>query len=264
MRPLVFSPYFHGGGSSLATRIAHVAYRPLGRLLFRACDHIVCLSTAEADAVGESYPRLRAPVSVIPPGISTDINVEPFNTRANVLLTAGRLESYKQFDRVVLAAEHLPSGYEIVVAGDGTRRNELMEIIRRRNLTDRVRMLGRLPEDELRRWFVTGSVLVSMSSHESFGLTLMEALAAGTPVVASDIPPHREISVAQPAAAVRLVALEAPPEQLAAAIISATHQGLPRNVRVPTWDESASQVLDIYRSLVSSGELKARGQANRF
>ncbi|HUZ82998.1 MAG TPA: glycosyltransferase family 4 protein, partial [Gaiellaceae bacterium] len=111
MRPLIFSPYYHGGGHNRAARVAHVAYRPASRLLFRACAHIICASVSEADALRSNVPRLAAPVTVVTHGVdvSAFAQARPFELTGDVVIAGGRMEPYKQFDHVALAAEKLPA-----------------------------------------------------------------------------------------------------------------------------------------------------------
>jgi glycosyltransferase involved in cell wall biosynthesis len=82
-------------------------------------------------------------------------------------------------------------------------------------LRDRVTFLGQASDVDLRRWFRTATVYVSMSGHEAFGITLFEALAAGAGIVASDIPAHREVAAAAEGH-VKLVGAHATPMALAA------------------------------------------------
>jgi glycosyltransferase involved in cell wall biosynthesis len=254
MRPLVFSPYYHGGaGHSRVARVAYGVYRPVSRLLFGACAHIVCGSAAEAGALVRDFPGLTAPVTVVPYGVDVSAFAEarPFEVAARVVIAAGRMEPYKQFDRVALAAEELPEDNEILLLGDGPARRDLEQLIARHGLGRRVRCLGRVSDEDLRRWFRTAKVLVSMSRYESFGLTLIEALAAGIPVVASDIPAHREIAESYSPGTVRLVSVDAHPMEIAEAIVSASSEGLPAGARLRSWDDATGQVLGIYESVLA-------------
>jgi glycosyltransferase involved in cell wall biosynthesis len=264
MRPLVFTPHFHGGGHTWMARLAHVVYRPLTHALFRACAQIVCVSAAEAEALNRTFPNLAAPVTVIRNGVvvSDFANARPLAVRANVVLAAGRMEAYKQFDRVALAAGLLAEDYEVVLLGDGPERFAIEQLVARSSGAGRVRLLGRIPATDVRRWFRTAKVLVSLSRHEAFGLTLVEALAAGTPVVASDIPAHREIAEAQPPGAVRLVPVDAPGSSVARAIVDANREGLPAGVHVRSWEDAAEELLDVYESVRLSGALPARRAAS--
>lgn len=253
-RPLVLSPYFHGGGHSPAARVAHLAYKPLSRLLFSACAHVICVSDAEAVALADQLPGFDAPVTVIPNAVVARAFSEapPFAVSANVVLAAGRFEPYKQFDRVALVAETLPADTEIVLLGDGPAHTAVEQLVARHGLQERVRLLGRVSDEDRCRWFRTASAFVSLSKHESFGLTLVEALAAGTPVVASDIPAHRETAVGQPEGAVRLVAEDAAPAQVAETVLTASGAGLPTGVSLASWEDVTRRTLEIYESVRSA------------
>jgi glycosyltransferase involved in cell wall biosynthesis len=253
MRPLVFSPHYHGGAHSRAARVAYGVYRPISRLLFRACAHIVCGSAAEADALIKDFPGITAPVTVVSHGVDVTAfaGAQPFEVAAKVAIAAGRMEPYKQFDRVALAAETLPEDTEVILLGDGPARPDLERLIACRGLGRRVRCLGRVSDEDLRRWFRTAKVLVSMSRQESFGLTLIEALAAGIPVVASDIPAHREIAESHSPGTVRLVSVNASPTEIADAIVSASSGGFPAGARFKSWDDAVGQVLGIYESVLA-------------
>ena len=116
----------------------------------------------------------------------------------------------------------------------------------------RVEFLGRVDDDALRRWFRTARVFASMSEHEAFGITVLEALAAGAAVVASDIPSYREI--ARDRAGVALLPPGAPPELLAQAIERAAAS--PREGRdgspILSWDDVAAETLCLYRAVASA------------
>ena len=56
-----------------------------------------------------------------------------------------------------------------------------------------------MSDDVLRRWQRTADVVVSLSTRESFGLSLAEGIAAGAAIVASEIPAHREMAAAMQA-----------------------------------------------------------------
>ena len=266
VRPLVFTPYYHGTGHTRGTRAAHVAYRPLSRSVFRAAARIVCISPSEARSLIADVPSIRSPVSVLPMGVDTGAiaAARPFEPAGDIVLAVGRMDAYKQIDRIVLAAKSLPDRFRIVIVGDGPERAGLEALIARHGLHSRVELAGRVSSGDLLRWYRSARVLVSMSRHESFGLTLVEALAAGAAVVASDIPAHRDTAHAQPADAVRLVSPDAAPADLAAAITAAAEAGPPAGIRVPSWDDVAVHLREIYRSAAETPASRlARRNDNR-
>lgn len=265
MRPLVFTPYYHGAGHSRSARMAHIVYRPATRILFRACAHIACVSAAEARALTLDFPDIASPVSVVSAGvdITSFQGVAPFGSKTDIVLVVGRIEPYKQFDRVALAAKFLPRGTRVVMVGDGSARPSIERLVQQHGLEERVGFVGRASDEDLHRWFSTASVLVSMSRHESFGLTVVEALAAGVPVVASDIPAHRETAEMQPPGAVRVLPLDAEPELIAENIIAAKRDGLPHGVRVSSWRDMTAKMLEIYASVLRAAPSSRSSSTSR-
>jgi hypothetical protein len=53
-------------------------------------------------------------------------------------------------------------------------------------------LLGAVDDERLQRWYRTATVVMSLSTEESFGLTILEAAARGARLFVSDIPPHRD------------------------------------------------------------------------
>jgi FkbM family methyltransferase len=94
-----------------------------------------------------------------------------------------------------------------------------------------------------------------MSERESFGLTVLEAVAAGARVVASDIPPHRETAAHGGEGRSLFVPADAGADALAAAIGSSLRAGRPAGApaEVLSWDAMAGDMADAYRSLRAAG-----------
>lgn len=105
-------------------------------------------------------------------------------------LAVARLERIKGIDTVIPLFDQLPS-VDLLVAGDGPEAGAL------RSLADRlpnVHMLGRVPVDELGRYYRHAQALIMPSvGFETFGITLIEAFRNGTPAIARRIGPFPEI-----------------------------------------------------------------------
>jgi glycosyltransferase involved in cell wall biosynthesis len=112
-------------------------------------------------------------------------------------------------------------------------------------------MTGRVAREELIGWYRTADVFVSMSRHEAFGITLLEAAVGGARVVASDIEAHREVAGYLPAGTVRLVDPAASPEDLSEAILAAAAAGPVTGAEacVPTWRGAAERTLAVYQAV---------------
>lgn len=250
--PLVFTPHYLGGGHTLASRLAHRPYLVLGRLIFDRSDRVICTTRAEAGLVRDRFAVRPQVLSVIPNGVDEAAirASEPLPVKGTVVLWAGRLERYKRADMVVSAMRWLPRDFHLYVVGDGPARAGLEQDAQRWGLGDRVRFTGGVPHDVAYRWFRTASVFVSMSSRESFGISILEAAAAGVPVVASDIPVHREVADEYGSGNVWLVPTDADLSALASTIERAAQTHPPAlGSPLPSWDDAAASTLQIYRSL---------------
>jgi glycosyltransferase involved in cell wall biosynthesis len=107
----------------------------------------------------------------------------------------GRLEPYKRVDVMLRAVAPLVASHptlEIAVIGRGSDREHIERTSRELGLDSRTRMLGFLDDDERDRWLADSRVCVCPSEKEGWGLTVIEANAVGTPVVASDAPGLRD------------------------------------------------------------------------
>lgn len=134
---------------------------------------------------------------------------------AAILLSVGNLVEHKGHD-IVIAALKRVAGARLLVVGDGPERGALARLAARLGVGERVRFLGQLPHDALTEIYVAADVLVLASSREGWANVLLEAMACGTPVVASRVGGTAEV-VTEPAAG-RLVG-ERTAEAFGAAIV---------------------------------------------
>jgi glycosyltransferase involved in cell wall biosynthesis len=251
--PLVFTPHYHGTGHSPLRKAIHVPYRAAGMAIAARSRRIICVSRAEADLFLTHFPSAKPRVTVIPNGadLGRITAAQPFPDAAALVVTGGRLQSYKQVDRIVEAMALTPAGLRLVVTGDGPERGALEALAEERGVREKVSFIGRVGTDLLYRWYASADVFCSMSSNEAMPVTILELLAAGARVVASDIPAHRDIRD-RTAGAITLVPLDASPGVLASALAHALNESPAPAQRIPTWDEVTTQTLDVYRGLTSA------------
>ena len=228
-RPTVLDYHFDVHGTSAAMTAAAFAHRhTLGRGMLRA-TRIVAKSL---DYARHSRVLRRVPASRID-WVPNAVDVDEFSAdaaRGEDVVCVGRLVPYKGVDVLVKAAPriHRETGARVVIVGDGPERARLEALAKGAP----VEFLGRLPRAEVRRRLATArvAVLPSVNSQEAFGIALLEAMASGAPVVASDLPGVREVA--------RLGGLVAPPgdaDALAARVAEAWLKpsafGSPRELR---------------------------------
>jgi glycosyltransferase involved in cell wall biosynthesis len=252
--PLVLSPYYHGSGHSVVRNALHVPYRPVGAWALRQAKRLICISQTERALLQRQIGQL-PPTVVAPCGVDLEPTLAalprpPLHDRS-LVLAVGRLERYKQTDRFVTALPHLPAAYHAVVIGNGPLRLRLAALGQELGLGERLRLLEHIPRSELCDWYWNTDVFVSMSQHESFGLTVLEAAGHGAAVVASDIPAHREISSFLPDGRVTLVPPDCTPTKLARAIEQAAkNRTLTIAGGLPTWDAMVDAVATCYSEVL--------------
>jgi len=163
-------------------------------------DRIVAASEHERESLIELYGARRDRVAVIPCGVDLDL-FRPVRAnearrrlglQGDVLLFVGRMDPIKGLDLLIRAFARLPRRPDlslVVLGGDGSelefQRNQ--GLAHELGVADRVQFRGAVPQDLLPDYYSAATVCVVPSHYESFGLTAIEALACGTPVIASKV-----------------------------------------------------------------------------
>jgi glycosyltransferase involved in cell wall biosynthesis len=129
------------------------------------------------------------------PAVRDELELQGF-----VLLSVGHLVPVKGHELAIGALTLLPD-VTLLLAGDGAERPRLEALARELGVGRRVRFLGAVPQAELVRYYNAADALVLASSREGWANVLLEAMACGTPVVASRVWGTPEV-VAAPAAGV--------------------------------------------------------------
>jgi len=180
-------------------------WTPMSHFLFpfrhyiNEAEKIIAVSKAAADFI-EHFSR-REKIVVIPNGVdvhrftfvkSTVANGLPFSIlKKPTILYVGRLV-YRKGIHVLLRSmpyilEAIPDT-QLLIAGSGYMESFIRLLTKSLNLEDHIRLLGFVPEDELPSLYNLSDLFILPSIYaESFGITLLEAMASGTPIVASAI-----------------------------------------------------------------------------
>jgi glycosyltransferase involved in cell wall biosynthesis len=213
VRPYVLTPHYHGGGHSRTARLVHPGYRVLGRRIVRGAAAVTAVSAAEASLLRCHFG---ADPEVIPNGVAPAHLATPPDRARQSIVVVSRLVRYKRVDAVIEALPVLPA-HVLHIVGDGPEREPLLQLADRLGVRDRVQLTAeRVSDPEVHRLLRDAAVYVNLSEAESFSYTVLESLAAGTPVVANGGPALAEWARRFPGAV--LCADPAHPEQVAAAI----------------------------------------------
>lgn len=190
--PLVAPTYY-----SLLKKLRYQAVLPR---TCRLASAVVCVSEATFVGLHEAVGVDAQRCEVIGEGpqllAASHDGVEPVD--GPYLLYVGSLEARKNVETLIdaLAAASTSVSEKLVIVGPTETRSmqALQERLERLGLTERVQHLGFVSSTRLTGLYAGASALVLPSLYEGFGLPVLEAMTLGTPVVASDIPPVREVA----------------------------------------------------------------------
>lgn len=104
-----------------------------------------------------------------------------------VLLSVGYLIERKGHDIAIKALSSLPEEVVLVIAGSGPERENLERLASALGLDNRVQFVGQVANEDLKWWYSAADALVLCSSREGWANVLLEAMACGTPAIATDI-----------------------------------------------------------------------------
>jgi glycosyltransferase involved in cell wall biosynthesis len=186
-------------------------------LLGRACGKPVTITARGTDI--NLIPQFSLPrrqiigaqeesIRVLRNGVDLDL-FQPVDRRqaraelglaTRTLVSIGNLVPLKGHDLVIRATHAMPDT-TLLLVGEGSEYNSLLELTRNLQMQERVRFLGRMPYHELPAIYSAADALVLASSREGWPNVLLEAMACGTPVVATNVSGTGEI-VTCPAAGV--------------------------------------------------------------
>jgi len=170
--------------------------------LARQADRIVCASQHEKHLLARLYDADPDRVAVVPCGVDLDL-FRPQDKEAarralgytdeRIILFVGRIEPLKGIDILINAVAQLgeESDFHVLIVGGDRRSRQqvshLQELASDLGIGERVCFLGAVDHEQLPLYYNAADVCVVPSFYESFGLVALEAMACGTPVVASRV-----------------------------------------------------------------------------
>ncbi len=104
-----------------------------------------------------------------------------------VLISVSRLSRRKGLDYLLRAVAGLNSDVKLLLVGDGVEKDNLVRLSRKLGIAERVVFVGRIPNENLMRYYNLADIFVLPSLHEGMGIVFLEAMACGLPVVTTNV-----------------------------------------------------------------------------
>ncbi|WP_224449846.1 glycosyltransferase family 4 protein [Haloprofundus salilacus] len=244
-RPFVATPHYHGSSADgLRDRLLGL-YRPVGGQALRRADAVVAVSEWEREQLKRDFS---VNATVIPNGLDVARfeDATPLERSRPYLLAVGRLVEYKGVQYAIRALASLPE-YDLLVAGSGPYRTELETLARESGVSDRVEFLGYVDDGELPRLYAGAAAHLTLSTHEAYGMTVAESLAAGTPALVREAGALVDWTDRPDCLGVSRVDTET----VADAVRTVVEFDAPATP-LPTWSEVVDALERKYRALLSS------------
>lgn len=245
-------------------------------------DKIIAATVDEKDQLMSLYDCCEEKIAIIPPGVDigkfypipSDEAKDYLNITHNekMLLFAGRIEPLKGVDTLIKAIAQMRKSdvlsecphYLYIIGGDPDEKKEEIdnEIIRLRELClqlgvgDLIIFSGKKNQDTLQYYYSAAEIVVMPSNYESFGMVALEAMACGTPVVATQVGglqhlvknnitgftiPHNDPDALEEKMT-RLICQPALREKMSLQCVE--------YARSYSWEMITPQIIDLYRTLI--------------
>lgn len=173
----------------------------------KTADHVLTVSESMKQEIHDFFPGV--PISVVYNGLDAEIfdsvaesDLQALRRKHGLpeafIMAVGHLERRKNYLRLIDAIARLRDQGRVlnlvIVGNDSGERKAIQDRIDSAKLSDNVTFLSGLSDLEVRCAYKLCSLFVFPSSYEGFGIPILEAMAAGCPMVLSDIPVFREIT----------------------------------------------------------------------
>ncbi|MBD5551050.1 MAG: glycosyltransferase family 4 protein [Lachnospiraceae bacterium] len=199
-----YEQYLHYIGLAGAKRIMPLYLRNT----LRHCDMVIAPTPAIRDYLEEI--GIEAPVEILPTGLSDDsflpdekrakkLREKLTGGRKQLFCTVARLAKEKNLDFLLESLwyykQSAGSCFKLVLIGEGPYRSRLEERIRELDMTEEVILTGQVPNGEIKNYCRASDLFLFTSRSETQGIVLLEAMAAGTPVLALEATGTEDIVV---------------------------------------------------------------------
>lgn len=177
-------------------RMNYYLFRIVDKYIYQFYDKIICISPEVNESLSKYIVFKREDLYTIENGINLDFKVIPrlvnddlllskFKISDRLLIQVAGFREQKDQKTVIRAMQHLPDNIKLLLVGDGVLRQDCQKFVKNLNLTDRVFFLG--SRNDVPQLLDQATISIVSSHWEGFGLVAVEGMAAGIPVIASDV-----------------------------------------------------------------------------
>jgi len=171
-------------------------------LMYKQYERIICISNSTKENLNKYLKSTKENSVVIYNGVNLEVYSDAKGYKKSeidvkidsediLLVMVSSFSDQKDHETVLRSLKLLPKKYKLVFVGDGKNRERIEHLIKDLDLTKRVFLLG--TRKDVPNLLKTSDILIQSSIWEGFGLTVVEGMAAGLPVLCSDVPGLNEV-----------------------------------------------------------------------
>lgn len=196
LRGSVDLPGFYPGRFGFLNKLA----LPIIKYVWINADKVIANSQSLRELAYNNF--IKRKIYVIPNGVDTNVfhpTKRIKNNKFIKIISIGRLSRQKGIDYMLEAISMIRSDYIrpfiLEIVGDGPEKNKLIKKCSRFKISDRVIFSGWSKREDIASKYQNADIFITVSLIEGMPNTLLEAMSCGLPVIASDIPAHKELII---------------------------------------------------------------------
>lgn len=197
---------FHSSNPSYKSRLTGYVNIVLNQLpffwrvhrpLLEKATRVICDSHSVKEHVVSDYPSVKSKIEVIYNGVDVDkfrdIDASALQKKYELesgqqcILYVGRLSPEKGVDVLLRSIKYLDKSPTVIIVGDGNQRNKLEKVANSEKCGSDIIFTGQVDHELVPKYYTLADLTVLPSYYDSLPFTLLESLAAGTPVVATNV-----------------------------------------------------------------------------
>lgn len=200
-KPLVIDnhEYFTGVPELQNRDLKKNTWKTIERSIYKRCENFITVNDSLKDIFEKEYSKHFEVIKNYPLINDSVIGVKRFPDKTITVVYQGVLNKDRGLEESIVAFKLLPENYRLMIAGDGDIKNELMEIVEKNALQNKVVFIGRLSPEKLISFTKEADAGISFEKDTNINYRyslpnkLFDYMNAGIPVLVSDLPEMRKV-----------------------------------------------------------------------
>ncbi len=190
--PSILTTHLHPASHSHHKVLRAIYDSVIGKKALQRCTIIITMTEIEKEYISSRFGIPKEKMITIPSGIDLKIFKDlGYEREKNTILFVGRLSPVKRLDMLLMAVasvkKKVPDVKLRIIGRDWGVKNQLVELTNQLNIKENVEFMGEISFEKLIEQYNRVKAFVLTSKYEALGVTIMEAIGCGTPVIVTSV-----------------------------------------------------------------------------